>query len=234
MNRYRSVIGMTTLVALALLVGYGRSQPGKDGADGVHIDKAKGTVSIDARIAPRKLPIKELEGKVMPIEVIATWPYPKGQKAHETVVTIEAKPSAVHKALVELGLKPGKVVMGEGEPQGPPLKVYIEVPDATGGRRIPIDKALIDARTGKPFPRNVQWRFTGSALVKPDPAKDEKVYGADKSGTLIVIFPVTNQTVLQTNLTMKYAGYMKLETNTKVLPKEGTPVKLVLQAIKGK
>ena len=51
---------------------------------------------------------------------------------------------------------------------------------------------------------------------------------------LIVIFPVTNMTVMQTNLTMKYEKYMKLETNTKVLPKEGTPVKLVLEVAKGK
>jgi hypothetical protein len=74
----------------------------------------------------------------------------------------------------------------------------------------------------------VQWRFTGSIMTKPDPNKGE-VYGADDSGTLIVIFPVSNSTVLQTNLTMEYEHLMKLETNTKVLPPVGTPVKLVLE-----
>ena len=49
------------------------------------------------------------------------------------------------------------------------------------------------------------------------------------SGTLAVIFPVSDQTVLQTNLPMEYEKLMKLETNTKVLPKEGTPVRLVIE-----
>ena len=66
-------------------------------------------------------------------------------------------------------------------------------------------------------------------MKQPNPDKDEKVYGADLTGTLISIFPVTNETVFQTNLTMKEEKYVKLETNAKLLPKEGTAVKLVLE-----
>ena len=76
----------------------------------------------------------------------------------------------------------------------------------------------------------MKWRFTGSVLSQPDPSKDDKVYGADLSGTLIVIFPVSNQTVFQTSLTMEYEKFMKLDTNAKVLPKEGTAVRLVIEA----
>ena len=64
-----------------------------------------------------------------------------------------------------------------------------------------------------------------------DPNKKDLSYGADDSGTLLVIFPVSDLTVMQTNLTMEFEKYMKLETNPKVLPKEGTPVKLILQAV---
>src|SRR5262245_49190221 len=169
------------------------------GGDGIAVDKDKGTVKIDAKIAPRKLPhLKE----IYPIEVIACWPHPKGKKAHETVVTIEAKPSAVHKALESLGLKAGKPVFGESKdpPQGPEVLLYLEVPGADGEvRKLTMDKVLVDSRNRKPFPKTVRWRFTGSAMAKPDPAKDETAYGADLSGTLISIFPVTDQTVLQTN-----------------------------------
>jgi hypothetical protein len=70
-------------------------------------------------------------------------------------------------------------------------------------------------------------------MSKPDPNKEEKVYGADLTGTLIAIFPVTDQTVLQTNLTMKEEKYVKLETNKKLLPKEGTPVRLILEVPAG-
>lgn len=221
-------IFIATSSVLGIVVSHGMSSGGKDDG-GVAIDKAKRTITIDAKIAPRKLPhLKE----VYPIEVIASWPHPKGKKAHETVVTIEALPSAVHKGLVELGLKPGKPVMGgEDEPQGPEVNVYLEIPQPGGeSKRISIDKTLIDSRTGKAFPKSVKWRFTGSVMTKPDPNKNEEVYGADLSGALMVVFPVSNQTVLQTSLSMKYEKFMKLDANAAVLPKEGTPVKLVLQA----
>jgi hypothetical protein len=116
--------------------------------------------------------------------------------------------------------------------------VYLLVPDATGlERKVTMDKAMVDSRNGKPFPKKVEskdieWRFTGSTLFQPDPNKPDKIYGADYSGTLIAIFPVTSDTVMQTSLTIKYEGIMKLELNTKVLPKEGTPVKLVIEAAK--
>lgn len=216
------------LIVPCLLVLPLVAQPG--GKDtGVKVDKTTKTITIDAKIAPRKV----FQDKIYPIEVIACWPHPKGKKAHETVVTIEALPSAIHQALVDLGLKPGTPVMGESDqpPQGPAVNLFLEVPTDDGGtKRLGMDRVLVDNRTGKPFPKSVEWRFTGSVMVKPDPSRNETVYGADRSGTLIVIFPVSNETVMQTNLTMKEEKYMKLETNTKVLPKEGTPVKLVIVA----
>src|SRR5437016_2781960 len=72
------------------------AKPGGKEGGGVEIDKAKRLIKIDAKIAPRKLPHLS---KIYEIEVIACWPHPKGKKAHETVVTIEAKPSTVHKGL---------------------------------------------------------------------------------------------------------------------------------------
>jgi hypothetical protein len=230
MVAWRALLVAAACVALVPGAGAGG---GKD-QGGVSVDREKRTVTIDAKIAPRKLPdLKE----IYPIEVIACWPHPRGKKAHETVVTIEAKPSAVHKALVDLGLKAGKPVMGESKdpPQGPEVNLYLEIPGPDGEtKRVPIDRTLIDKRNGKPFPKSVRFRFTGSVLSQPDPTKDEKVYGADLTGTLIAIFPVTDQTVLQTNLTMEYEKFLKLETNTRVLPKEGTPVKLVIEVPRGK
>ena len=181
---------------------------GDEAKPGIVVDKDKRTVSIDAKIAPRIIDdprYKREDGKPYPLEVIASWPFPKGQKAHETVVTIDVKPSEVHKALESLGLKAGKPVVGESKeaPQGPEVKIYLEVPtEDRQTKRLPIERVLIDPKTNKPMPK-VQWRFTGSVLKQPNPDKDEKVYGADLTGTLISIFPVTNETVFQTNLTMK-------------------------------
>ena len=220
------------LVVIVLLLSAPAARA-EDRKSGIVVDKNRRAVIIDAKVAPRKINDPAYMGKVYPIEVIASWAYPKGQKAHETVVTIDVKPSDVHKALESLGLKPGKPIKGDTKEvvKGPPLRLFIEVPGDGTPRRVPVERTLLDPRSNKPMPK-VKWYFTGSVVTKPDPAKDEKVYGADKTGTLIAIFPVTDETVVQTSLTMKEEKYLKLETNTRVLPKEGTPVKLIIEAAK--
>src|SRR5947209_3585041 len=176
--------------AAALLSAAGPSHSGeKKATSGIVIDKEKRTVTIPAAIAPRKLPNLK---QVYPIEVIATFPTPRGQKAHETVVTYDVKPSDVHKALVGLGLKPGKPALGEnGTASGPVVKLYLEIPTSDGTKKIPIEEAMVDLKEGKTVPP-LKWLFTGSAMKSPDPEKDDMVYGADMSGTLATIFPVTN------------------------------------------
>jgi hypothetical protein len=197
---------------------------------GVSVDKDKRLVIISGKVAPRKLP--ELE-QVYPIEVIATFAFEKGKKgkAHETVITTTVKPSDVHKALERLGLKPGKPAKGEGtKADGPDVNVFLEVPQADGTlKRLSMDKVLLDPKTKKPLPKSVKFKFTGSGQTQVDPTKPETVYGADLTGTLIAIFPVTDETVLQTSLTMAEEKYLKLEVNKEVLPKEGEPIKLILE-----
>jgi hypothetical protein len=216
------------LIATLLAIHVARAE---DKPAGIVVDKEKRTITVDCKIAPRTMPDPKFQGKIWPIEVIACYPYPKGQKAHETVVTIDIKPSEVHKALESLGLKPGTPVRGEAknEPQGPEVGLFLEIPDRDGRpKRISIERTMIDPKSNKPMPK-VKWRFTGSIQSKPDPSKDETVYGADMTGTLISIFPVTDETVFQTNLTMKEEKWLKLETDTKLLPPVGTAVKLVIE-----
>lgn len=193
---------------------------------GLKVDKEKKTVTIDCRIAPRKLPNLS---EVYPIEVIAAWPAPKGQKAHETVVTTEVKPSELHQALVSLGLKPGKPAKGEGAAAaGPEVKLFLDLPGPGGiSKRLPIERALVDKKTGKTMPA-LKWIFTGSVEKQPDPAKPEKVYAADTTGTFIAIFPVTDECVLQSSLTMKDEPLIKLDTNVKTLPEVGVAAQLVV------
>jgi hypothetical protein len=56
------------------------------------------------------------------------------------------------------------------------------------------------------------------------------VYGADQTGTLIAVFPVTAEAVIQGSFSLKEEANLKLETDKGVLPKEGTAVKLVIEA----
>jgi hypothetical protein len=196
----------------------------KDDKTGITVDKEKGAVIVPAKVAPRKIDDPNFK-EIYPIEVIATYPFPRGKKAHETVVTIEAKPSEVHKALVDLGLKPGRPAKtAEDKQTGPEVRVFLELTPGKG-KRVPIEQFLVDKKTGKEL-KKVKWLFTGSEMVKPDPNKAE-VYGADDKGTLIAIFPVTAETVIQSSLPLADEKYVKLETNEK-LPKIGTAVNLVI------
>ena len=72
--------------------------------------------------------------------------------------------------------------------------------------KVTIDKAMIDPKNGKPFPKTVEWRFTGSALTQPDPNKEEKVYGADLTGNWVVSNPNADGTVRKTYFDLKQEG----------------------------
>src|SRR5471032_437311 len=121
-------------------------------AGGVVVDKDKRTVTVDAKIAPRKIDAPGYD-KIYPLEVVACWSFPKGQKAHETVVTFDAKPSEIHKAVESLGLKPGKPENGgEKIPEGPAVNIYLDLPtDGGETKRVPIEKVMIDPKTKKPL-----------------------------------------------------------------------------------
>jgi hypothetical protein len=197
---------------------------------GIAVDKDKKTVTIPAKVAPRKINDPRFT-EIYPIEVIACAEFPKGQKAHETVITVDVKPSDVHKALESLGLKAGKPANPGDEnarAEGAELKISLELPS---GKSVPIEKTLVDKKTGKTMPA-LKWYFTGSAEKQLDPNKPDKAYAADATLTLIGIFPVTDETVIQSNLTMKDEPIVKMETNKAILPPEGTAVKLVIAPAK--
>jgi hypothetical protein len=232
MIRFRIILGVAALAVVlgSLCVGADDKTPA-----GIVVDKDKRRITIDAKIAPRKIDDPRYK-EIYPIEVIACWPFPKGQKAHETVVTIEVKPSAVHKALEDLGLKPGKPVVGQtkNKAEGPEVVISLAFKGADDReKKLPIEKTLVDPKTNKKMPK-VKWLFTGSVMKKPDPNKEELGYAADQSGTLIAIFPVTDETVFQTPLAFKDQEALRLETDKTVLPKEGTPVKLIIEVPSGK
>lgn len=191
------------------------------------VDREKRTIIVPAKVAPRKIDDPRYQ-EIYPLEVIATYPFPKGKKAHETLITLDVKPSEVHKALESLGLKPGKPARTAEDTQtGPAVRLFLDLAPGKGGRRIPVEQLLVDRKTGKPIPK-VKWLFTGSVMTRTDPDKPE-VYGADEAGTLIAIFPVTAETVFQSSLSLKDEKYVKLEASPK-LPPVGTPVNLVIVA----
>ena len=205
------------------------AEPATPPSEPMVVDKEKKTITIPCKIAPRKIEDPRYT-EIYPIEVVACWPFPKGQKAHETVVTFDVKPSDVSKALESFGLKPGKQANETDPASGPELKIFLEMPSASGTKRIPIEQSLVDKKTNRAMPK-LKWHYTSCAMKKPNPDKPDEVYAADIRGTLICVFPVTDEVVIQTNLLFKDQSLLKLETNKKILPPIGTPVKLIIEAM---
>lgn len=210
-------MGMTC-VALVLALAVPAPDPSPQA--GISVDKEKKTIRVPCRIAPRKLPNL---AEIYPIEVIACWPTPKGQKAHETIVIFDVTPSEVHKALESLGLKAGKPGRGDDPCNGPEVEIYLELPAPHGQppRVVRVERTLIDMKTGRALPP-IKWHFTGSVL------RDGK-YAADLTGTMVGLYPVTDEVVMQSGLTMREEGLIKLETDKALLPAEGTPVILIIK-----
>jgi hypothetical protein len=219
-----SLAALLALAIAAVLPCAAFEEPDKAPA-GMKIDKAKRTITIPAKVAPRKIDDPAYK-EIYPLEVVATFPFPRGKKAHETAITIEVKPSEVHKALEGFGLKAGKPATNASEKQtGPVVKIMLDLAPGKGGRLVPVEQFLEDKKSGKPMPP-VKWLFTGSVMVSTDPDKP-KVYGADDKGTLIAIFPVTAETVFQSSLSLADEKYVKLEASKK-LPAIGTAINLVI------
>ena len=70
-------------------------------------------------------------------------------------------------------------------------------------------------------------------MKQPDPEKDDQVYAADLTGTLITLLPGDRRDGLPEPPDDEGRAVFKLETDTKLLPKEGTAAKLVVQASQG-
>lgn len=222
-------IALTSAAAAALGLAFAGLSTAQQGGAGFTVDKANKAVVLDAEIAVRKLP--DLP-QIYPIEVFACHTKKAGaHKSHETLVLVSAKPSDVHKALESLGLKAGKPALkGGNKGSGDAVEVYIEWEAGGKKQRLSAEEAIVDLKSGKTLKEmgNCKWMFTGSAMIYPDPEKDDKAYGADFSKTMIGIFPVTNEVVVQSNLE---EGGTKLEAS-KAVPAIGTKVKLIIQAAK--
>src|SRR5262249_52982178 len=114
--------------------------------------------------------------------------------------------------------------------EGPEVRIFLEFTGADGkAKRLPIEQTMVDRKTQKPIAM-LKWHFTGSVMKQPDPEKNDMVYGSDGKGPVVTLLPVTNETVIQSNLKAEDEPAYKLETNKSVLPKEGSPAKLVIEA----
>ena len=96
------------------------------------------------------------------VELLACGP---GGKTHESVFVLEASPVDFQAGLLLLGIKPGTPPrdVGEGQPKGPELDIWVDWKDGAKNRRERAERFIVDIRNQKPLPAT-PWIFTGSVF----------------------------------------------------------------------
>jgi hypothetical protein len=187
------------------------------------LDEAAGTLTFSA-VTLKPEVYAQLKGVIEYVLVN------KGGKAYESVFEAAVDPLALHAGLVKLGVAPGKPARTEGDrklpPEGGRLRILVEWKDGDKARREPISAFALDVATGRPM-EPPGWIFTGSKKgFIPDLERQDLLVLAAKN---LVALHHSDPTVLATNPSEPKDGY---KVNKELLPREGTPVKIVFEAQK--
>lgn len=196
------------------------------GLKGITVNREAGYVDVDATVVLR-------EGEWL--ELLACTP---DSKEHESILTVAARPSHVHLALLMLGTEPGKPLTYEEQedgykihpPRGPEVAVAVVEGEGDDAKVTPANQWVLDQETGKPMPDSM-WLFTGS---KVDEFEGEKIYVADVNGTAITLVSFGDDLLSRnTEVTDRSEGSNDAwKANTKLIPEVGTKVKLRLTPVK--
>lgn len=164
--------------------------------------------------------VAECEGELLEFLAVET-----AGRAYESLLTLECRPSVLQAALLLLGCKPDAKA-------GTRLALEVEWEAEGRNRRVPAEELLVERRSRK-SPSPLRWVFTGSRFVKL-PGASEETFLADAEEAFIGLYP-------HDGLLIQLGGdfgnpYRSPEAgfgaNTARLPPKGTPVRLVLRALR--
>ncbi len=192
---------------------------------GVMIDREKGYVELDARVVLR-------EGKWL--ELLACTP---GSKEHESILTVTARPSHIHLALLILGIEPGSPMQWHWQgdqfhvtpPLGPKLAITLHYTnDKDQAVQVPANQWVRDQKDDKLLEGN-HWLFTGSRSETID---DKVVYRADINGSAISIVNFGDDLLARPTTMTHQDDHATWAANTAAIPPVGTKVVIRLTVVK--
>lgn len=145
----------------------------------ITVDRDAGLIDIKAKLVTCKPEW---------LELVATTDGPSG-RSHESIVTVDTKPSLIHVALLSLGLEPGhpqKNTLVDDEvktdpAQGPELELSFIYQKDGQTHEVPVHEWVVDAKTEKPI-KPCKWMFTGSGFRT---WQGKEYYMADQAGTIV-------------------------------------------------
>lgn len=204
---------MATLIALLILA---------QDLEALAVDEKAGQVSFGAKTLKTDS-YPQLKGA---IEYVITLPRGKAYESCFESGPIDA--TKLFEGLKKIGAKPGKPA-AEGAPaEGSKLRISVEWKDGDKTRKEPIESFVLDEQTKKPMEK-VQWIFAGS--------KEGYVPEIDAMGLMVLSMKNLmglyqgDPTPLITNPTPLMTGN-RYKVNKELLPKEGTPVKIIIEVAK--
>jgi len=191
---------------------------------GITIHRAQGYIDLEATVVLR-------EGRWL--ELLACIP---GSRTYESILTVLAKPSHIHLALLTINLEAGSPMRWhlKGEeyefepPQGPPVAVSIVTLQDDGTEiETPANQWVINKQTGQPPPDNT-WLFTGSSL---DPSHDPPRYRADVEGSVLSLVNFGDEVLARPTDRTSQNDQGMLTPRTDRIPPVGTHVKIRLRPV---
>ncbi|MDZ4754824.1 MAG: YdjY domain-containing protein [Phycisphaerae bacterium] len=168
-----------------------------------------------------------------------------GTRDHESLVTVECKPSDVHAALLLLGLEPGAPGRWRYDqesvqvvpPRGPAIEVRIRyLLRSVEGAAIAHEVHVLEwirGIDGRSFPAS--WVFAGSAIApNPKSLGPGEHYVADYSGSLVGLVTFGDEVIAATAVIPDLIEFetANWEAFSERMPPEGTPATLVLRIVK--
>lgn len=198
---------------------------------GITIDRASRTTDIEAVVVQRDAPWLEL--------LACT----KGSREHEAILSVTAKPSHIHLALLMLGLEPGTPMTVQNQPatttqparlittpaRGPLVRVSLLVPEGEQEREVSPSSWIRNQKTQQPLPDD-RWLFTGSSIAQLDDGTSG--YRADFNGNIITLVQFGDEVLAR--------GDVQMSNNNddqawgcvaEQIPPRGTKVKIRLRPV---
>jgi hypothetical protein len=208
---------MTSSAFLVLVLAAAGQDP-----EGIKIDEKAGQVSFSAKAC--KLDIHpQLKGA---IEYVITMP--RGKSYESCFETVPLDPLKLHEALQKIGLKPGHPANESKTAEGDKLKISVEWKDGDKTRTEPIESFIIDEEKKKPMEK-VNWIYAGSKQGYV-PEIDAMAPMVVSTKNILGLYQ-GDPTPLIANPEPLMVGH-RYKANKELLPKEGTPVRIIIEAAK--
>ncbi|NJL32323.1 MAG: hypothetical protein HC898_12300 [Phycisphaerales bacterium] len=197
--------------------------PATDPAPG--LAPAPGHIDLEAKVVLR-------EGKWL--ELLACTP---GSKEHESILTVTARPSHIHLALLILGMEPGSPMKWDWQgdefkitpPTGPKIAITLHYTDAQGKA---VDVAahhwIRNQKLDQPLTDN-HWLFTGS---RTEIVGDQSIYRADVNGSAISLVNFSDDLLARPTHLTHQNDDATWAAQTDAIPPLGTSVNIRLTPVK--